>query len=88
MEVLRDRLDEIDEELIKLLIKRAEVALEVAEYKRQSDTPIRDDVREDIIIERLCAMSDGQLSNKAIERIYRKIFEVMRELMGSSESDS
>lgn len=49
---LRKQIDEIDEEMAKLFVKRMKVVYEVGEYKRQNNLPILDSSREDIVLEK------------------------------------
>jgi chorismate mutase-like protein len=77
---LRERLDVIDDQMVALLSERAQVIMQVADFKRQHHLPIYVPAREESIIERLRTTNPGPLSGDAIERIYRTIIEEMRKL--------
>jgi chorismate mutase/prephenate dehydratase len=75
---LRERLDAIDAQVIALLAERAQLIVQVAEYKREHGLSVHMPERETAIIERLRALNPGPLSGEAIERIYRTVIEEMR----------
>ena len=77
---LRERLDMLDEQIMALLSERAQVIIQVAEFKRQHNLPVYIPAREASIIERLCTLNAGPLSREAIAHIYRTIIEEMRRL--------
>ena len=78
LNVLRDRLDSIDERILSLLSERAKVIMQVADFKRQDNIPIHVPEREVSIIERMRTANPGPLSGDTIEPIYRNILEEMR----------
>ncbi|MFP4001543.1 MAG: chorismate mutase [Candidatus Natronoplasma sp.] len=49
---LRERIDEIDEKILKLLDKRAAVAKEIGEIKKEKDISITDTEREKEVLGR------------------------------------
>lgn len=74
----RKEIDELDDELIKLLNRRMEVVQKVGELKRTGKTAIYRPEREKAIIDRLEASSQGILNRAAIEAIFFEIFAVSR----------
>lgn len=48
----RKRIDEIDDKLMKLFQERMEIAVSVAEYKKENNLPIFNKEREDFVIEK------------------------------------
>ncbi|MBI4689226.1 MAG: prephenate dehydratase [Nitrospirae bacterium] len=70
---LRSEIDAIDEEILKLLNKRSDVVLEVADRKRDKNAKFYSPEREQQIIERLTALNKGHFPNEAIKAIYREI---------------
>jgi len=75
---LRQALDCIDNEVMSLLSQRANIILQVADFKREHGGPVHDPAREDAIIARLSDLNPGPLPKEVMERIYRKIIEEMR----------
>lgn len=75
---LRACLDGIDNQMLALLSKRAQVVLQVADFKQKHEMPAHVPARERAIFARLRKMNPGPLSGDAIERIYRTVIEEMR----------
>lgn len=77
---LRDRIDEIDNELLKLLNERAEIVKEVGKLKHQTNAPIYRPEREKEILDRLKSINNGILTDEAIDAIFLEIFAASRNL--------
>jgi len=80
---LRDTLDSIDDEVLKLLNKRMETVHKVGVVKAQSGGAIYRPEREKSIIERLHKQSvkaNGSLNKAAIEALFLEIFAISRNL--------
>ena len=52
IDLLRIEIDDIDQELTKLLERRLNVAKKIAEYKKEQDFPILDESREEVVIQK------------------------------------
>ena len=77
---LRDRIDEIDRQLIALLNQRAQIALDVGEVKKEYNAPVFRPEREQQVIARLQALSAGPLGGEHIAAIWREIMAASRAL--------
>jgi chorismate mutase/prephenate dehydratase len=80
---LREEIDKIDNEILRLLNKRMEIVKKVGELKNSSNAPIYRPEREKEIIERLTALSEkenGILKKEHIEAIFLEIFAISRTL--------
>lgn len=80
---LRDTLDNIDDEVLKLLNKRMETVQKVGELKATSGGAIYRPEREKSIIERLTLLSKdsgGVLNKTAIEALFLEVFAISRNL--------
>ncbi|MGB5792356.1 chorismate mutase [Poseidonibacter sp.] len=77
---LRDKLDNIDNELLKLINERMKVVHEVGVLKAQSGGAIYRPEREKAIIDRLESLNDGMLNRAAIEALFLEIFAISRNL--------
>ncbi len=75
---LREQIDLIDAELLDLLNRRAEVALELGRHKREAGLEIRDARREDQILTRARALNSGPLDPEAVERLFCAILDESR----------
>lgn len=69
----RKEIDEIDEELLRLLNVRARLALKVGALKRAAALPIVDPDRERLVLERLKEINSGPLDQRAVDRLFRRI---------------
>jgi len=80
---LRQEIDNIDNEIIRLLNKRMEIVKKVGELKNTINAPIYRPEREKEIIERLSEISKkegGILTKEEIEAIFLEIFAISRAL--------
>ncbi|NQT93400.1 MAG: chorismate mutase [Lentisphaerae bacterium] len=73
LDELRDEVDRVDGELVRLLNERAGLAASIGDEKRRNAAPIHDPVREDAVIERITSASGGPLDDEAVRAIYRAI---------------
>jgi chorismate mutase/prephenate dehydratase len=83
LKTLREEIDKIDNELLRLLNKRMEIVKKVGELKNSSNAPIYRPEREREIIERLTELSqkeNGILQKEHIEAIFLEIFAISRTL--------
>ena len=78
LEKLRKKIDQIDDELLKLFNERIAVVQEVGRLKRTIQAPIYRPEREKAIIDRLSKMYEGPLTKAAIEAIFLEIFAISR----------
>lgn len=73
LERLRKEIDEIDNKIVKLLNKRAEVVIDIAHIKRNKKAKFYSPEREREILERLTSLSKGHFPNDTLKVIYREI---------------
>ena len=67
----REVINEIDEQMVDLFIKRMAAVSMVAEYKAENSMPIFDNGREDVIKHKNMEM----LANKKLESYYKTFFD-------------
>lgn len=82
---IRPQIDDLDEQIVRLLNRRAALGLQVGEAKRVRGEPIHDPDREAEVIKRVSLMATGPLPPDALVRIYARIIEEIRSL---EESES
>jgi len=70
---LRDKIDAIDTDLLRLLNERALLAKEIGAIKNLHSLPIYSPVREMKLLRSLVERSEGPLTREAIHAIYREI---------------
>jgi chorismate mutase/prephenate dehydratase len=80
MGALREQINTVDEQLLSLLNKRAELALAIGAVKAASGQPVYDPAREDAVFTKLEKANAGPLSTGAIDEIYRTIIAICREM--------
>lgn len=69
----RAKIDEIDNELLRLLNRRARLATEVGMLKRAANLPICDPERERDVLARACRANAGPLGERAVAHLFRHI---------------
>lgn len=74
----REEIDQLDEELLRLLNMRARLAVKVGALKRASGIPVRDLERERFVLERLQETNTGPLDSEAVLRLFRRIIRESR----------
>ncbi|MBL8890098.1 MAG: prephenate dehydratase [Planctomycetaceae bacterium] len=70
---LREKIDSIDAELVKLLNQRAELVVQVGKVKRATGVPIYAPHREQQVLRKVLGLSRGPLPPKTIEAVYREL---------------
>lgn len=73
LEGLRQRIDQIDRQLVELLNERATVVVEVGKVKQQTGGPIYAPHREAAVLSRVLGLSEGPLPDRTVEAVYREI---------------
>lgn len=74
----RKEIDDIDEELLRLLNMRARLALKVGALKQAAHLPFCDPDRERIVLGRLQAINSGPLDEHAVGKLFRRIIRESR----------
>lgn len=73
LENLRGEIDIIDAETLKLLNKRANIAIEIADIKKRANLKIYAPEREKAILERIISLNKGPFPSNALKVIFREI---------------
>jgi len=66
----RAEINTIDDEILRLLNKRAQLAVEVGQSKKRSGFALCDPTREKEVVERACRANQGPLDEKAIAELF------------------
>ena len=80
LERCRKRIDEIDEQLLKLLNERAQCALDAGHWKKQNHQPVWQPQRELEILRHVVGSNPGPLDDAAIRRLFERIIDEARSL--------
>jgi len=75
---LRRRIDRLDDQLLRLLNRRAELARAVAEQKARRAAPIYAPARERQVLARIVRQNRGPLGGEAVRAIFREIISASR----------
>ena len=78
LQQLRQQIDRLDRQLLRLLNQRARLGVAVGRLKKRNGLKLFDPVREREILARLAAINSGPLSSAAIRAIYRQILQQTR----------
>ena len=74
---LRNQIDELDNDLVRLFTKRMELSAQVADYKKANNMPIHIPVREREILQKIAKMAGSDMENYS-RVLYSMIFELSR----------
>lgn len=80
----RRQIDEIDEQLIELLTRRAACSIEIGKLKHQMKLDIAAPDREQQVIERAVERSRGRLDEQTVRRLFSAILEESRRLQAEA----
>jgi prephenate dehydratase/chorismate mutase len=84
----RAAIDSIDSEILRLLNRRAEIALRVGEAKTNVDTSLCDPKRESNVLSRLCEENSGPFDEQSIANIFQKIIDETLQLQQNTYQSS
>lgn len=76
----RVKIDELDEQIVQLISKRAEAAKAIGELKRGANLPVYEPGREQSVFDHVRRVNPGTLPDSEILHIYERIIDVMRSL--------
>jgi len=77
---IRDNIDRLDSELLRIFNERASLALKIGEIKKGLDLPVYDPAREKRIFSRMTAENQGPLDDQAIVRLFERVIDESRRL--------
>jgi len=78
--VLRDKIDLLDEQMLDLLVQRFSVSREIGEIKASGGINIGDPNREQEIIDRLVEKLEGKMERNDIAAIFGPIYHISKKL--------
>ena len=76
----REKIDQLDDEIVRLISERAGAAVAIGEIKQQRGAAIYEPNREQAVFDHVRAINPGPLSAGQIQDIYERIMDVMRAL--------
>jgi len=81
----RKKIDELDEQIVKLLCERAAAAVAIGQLKQKTAAPIYEPNREQVVFAHVREVNPGPLTSAQVQDIYERIMDVMRALQRPSE---
>lgn len=76
----RQKIDDLDRQLVRLINQRAQCAQEIGRLKRDSAMPVYEPDREKIIFQNIARINEGPLSDMQLRQVYERLVDVMRQL--------
>jgi len=76
----RQKIDELDEQIVRLISKRAEAAKAIGDIKRGGNLPVYEPGREQAVFDHIRAVNPGPLPDGEMLHVYERIIDVMRAL--------
>ncbi len=73
LEELRIKIDEIDQQLVKLINERARVVVEIGKLKNKTDGPIYAPDREKAVFDKIIKANDGPLPDRSLVAVWREL---------------
>jgi len=80
IDVLRNEIDRIDEQILNLLSKRANYAIQIGKFKSKNDLAVHSHEREEQIINHVVSKNVGPLTGNDIKSIFEQIINACRNL--------
>jgi chorismate mutase len=76
----RDKIDALDEQLVKLISERAAAANAIGEIKHKHGMSVYEPRREQAVFEHVRTVNPGPLPDQEMQHIFERIMDVMRSL--------
>jgi chorismate mutase len=76
----RQKIDDLDEQIVVLISKRAEAAKAIGELKQRAELPVYEPGREQSVFDHVKAVNPGPLADGELLHVYERIIDVMRTL--------
>ena len=80
IDAIRDEINRLDDELLKIFNQRASLALKIGEIKKERGLPVYDPDREKRIFQRMKSLNAGPLEDEAIVRLFERVIDESRRL--------
>lgn len=87
LDELRHEINDIDEKLVELFVKRMNVALDVANYKKENGIAVFDGGRERAVLNRVSSLAGEEFGEYA-DLLYRTVMDLSRRYQHSVMGDS
>lgn len=78
LNIIREEIDAVDQQIVELIEKRMDLAMEVAKYKASTGKPIYDRERELQKLEKLGSLASTEFNAKGVQELFLQIMSVSR----------
>ena len=85
---LRQKIDALDEQLVRLLNARAACALEIGRVKKTAGLPVYQPSRDTEVLRHVQSINPGPLDDAAVRRLFERIIDEARRLERIAEGHS
>lgn len=83
VDAVRKKIDQVDEKVIELLNQRARLAQEIGQIKNLRNEEVYVPSREKNVLQRVCGLNRGPLSEQSIRSIFREVLSASRSVEAS-----
>src|SRR4029450_2994543 len=73
MQTLREGIDSVDEEIVRLLDRRAWLARRIGEIKHKNGLGAYAPARERAVLDRVATLGDGEFPRRGLQAVFREI---------------
>ena len=80
MDKLRNRIDELDAELLELLNERAKCVMEIGAIKQKEQTEVVVPQREKELLDRLTLLNEGPMTERMVHHLFQEIIDTLKDL--------
>ncbi|CAN5823234.1 hypothetical protein BH23ACT11_BH23ACT11_28350 [soil metagenome] len=80
VQALRERVDEVDHDLVRALNERASIVQEIVAMKAEAGVPLFDPRREEEILQRVEEFNEGPIYDTSLREIFELILHRIRDL--------
>ncbi len=87
LNMLREQIDSIDSELVRLFTERMEIAAKVADYKKENNMPIYVPARERAVLQSVAEQAGPEMANYT-RVLYSMLFELSRSYQSKRNSEA
>ena len=81
----RKKIDDLDEQIVVLISRRADAAQAIGELKRTAQLPVYEPSREQAVFDHVRSVNPGPLDDAEMLHVYERIIDVMRTLQRREE---
>jgi len=80
LDQLRQEIDRLDADIVKLLSERFEVVRRIGDVKKREGLPVLNAAREQIVLEKVAGMVKNEEEKLALQRVYKEIMAAAKDL--------